>query len=150
MRLIDLIFDDSPNIIENVGLKWNKECLPYDLICLLNIEPIYFDLDKYTLRPSSIISLNEVFKTLIKYPNMILEVNSYADSRASIPYNRVLSLRRAQVTKSWLVKKGIDQNRLVIKAFGEENIDNLCGDNVDCSEREYQLNRKSSFKILKF
>ena len=81
---------------------------------------------------------------------MILEVNSYADSRASIPYNRVLSLRRAQVTKSWLVKKGIDQNRLVIKAFGEENIDNLCGDNVDCSEREYQLNRKSSFKILKF
>ena len=149
-RLIDLIFDDSPNIIENVGLKWNKECLPYDLICLLNIEPIYFDLDKYTLRPSSIISLNEVFKTLIKYPNMILEVNSYADSRASISYNRVLSLRRAQVTKSWLVKKGIDPNRLIIKAFGEENTDNLCGDNVDCSEREYQLNRKSSFKILKF
>ena len=149
-RLVDLIFDDSPNIIENVGLKWNKECLPYDLICLLNIEPIYFDLDKYTLRPSSIISLNEVFKTLIKYPNMVLEVNSYADSRASIPYNRVLSLRRAQVTKSWLVKKGIDPNRLIIKAFGEENIDNLCGDNVDCSEREYQLNRKSSFKILKF
>tara|TARA_A200000113_G_scaffold225810_1_gene248107 strand:- start:204 stop:2828 length:2625 start_codon:yes stop_codon:yes gene_type:complete len=149
-RLVDLIFDDSPNIIENVGLKWNKECLPYDLICLLNIEPIYFDLDKYTLRPSSIISLNEVFKTLIKYPNMVLEVNSYADSRASIPYNRVLSLRRAQVTKSWLVKKGIDSNRLLIKAYGEENIDNLCGENVDCSEREYQLNRKSSFKILKF
>ena len=149
-RLVDLIFDDSPNIIENVGLKWNKDCLPYDLICLLNIEPIYFDLDKYTLRPSSIISLNEVFRTLIKYPNMILEVNSYADSRASIPYNRVLSLRRAQVTKSWLVKKGIDPSRLLIKAYGEENIDNLCGDNVDCSEREYQLNRKSSFKILKF
>tara|TARA_B100000575_G_scaffold276855_1_gene262633 strand:+ start:6470 stop:9178 length:2709 start_codon:yes stop_codon:yes gene_type:complete len=149
-RLVDLIFDESPNIIENVGLKWNKECLPYNLICLLNIEPIYFDLDRYTLRPSSIISLNEVFKTLIKYPNMVLEVNSYADSRASIPYNRVLSLRRAQVTKSWLVKKGIDPNRLIIKAFGEENIDNLCGDNVDCSEREYQLNRKSSFKILKF
>ena len=149
-RMVDLIFDDSPNIIENVGLKWNKECLPYDLICLLNIEPIYFDLDKYSLRPSSIISLNEVFRTLIKYPNMILEVNSYADSRASKPYNRVLSLRRAQVTKSWLVKKGIDPNRLIIKAFGEENIDNLCGDNVDCSEREYQLNRKSSFKILKF
>ena len=149
-RIVDLIFDDSPNIIENVGLKWNKECLPYDLICLLNIKPIYFDLDKYTLRPSSIISLNEVFRTLIKYPNMILEVNSYADSRASIPYNRILSLRRAQVTKSWLVKKGIDSNRLLIKAYGEENIDNLCGDNVDCSEREYQLNRKSSFKILKF
>ena len=149
-RLVDLIFDDSPNIVENVGLKWNKECLPYDLICLLNIEPIYFDLDKYTLRPSSIISLNEVFKTLIKYPNMVLEVNSYADSRASIPYNRVLSLRRAQVTRSWLVKKGIDSNRLLIKAYGEENIDNLCGENVDCSEREYQLNRKSSFKILKF
>ena len=149
-RLVDLIFDDSPNIIENVGLKWNKECLPYDLICLLNIEPIYFDLDKYTLRPSSIVSLDEVFRTLIKYPNMILEVNSYADSRASVPYNRVLSLRRAQVTKSWLVKKGIDPSRLLIKAYGEENTDNLCGDNVDCSEREYQLNRKSSFKILKF
>ena len=73
---------------------------------------------------------------------MILEVNSYADSRASIPYNRVLSLRRAKVTKSWLVKKGIDPSRLLIKAYGEENIDNLCGDNVDCFGKRISIKQK--------
>ena len=87
---------------------------------------------------------------LIKHPDMALQISSYADSRASKEYNRILSLKRARVTKNWLISKGIDPSRLLIKALGEENKDNICIDNVDCSEAEYQLNRKSTFKILKF
>ena len=87
---------------------------------------------------------------LIKYPEMVLQISSYADSRASKEYNRKLSLKRAKVTKNWLINKGIDPSRLLIKALGEENLDNICIDNIDCSEAEYQLNRKSTFKILKF
>ena len=87
---------------------------------------------------------------MVKYPTMTLQISSYADSRASKEYNRELSERRASTTKKWLTNKGIDPNRLLIKALGEENFDNICGENSDCSESEYQLNRKSTFKILYF
>ena len=147
-RILTLDLKQDQNIYENVDLEWSTNCLPDDLICVLGIEPIYFDLNKATLKGSSILSLDKVIIAMTKYPNMILQISSYADSRASIQYNKDLSLRRATKTKNWLTIKGVDSSRLIIKAMGEENIDNVCLDNPGCSEAEYQLNRKSTFKIL--
>ena len=149
-RQIQLDPSEGQKLIENIDLSWTTDCLPDDLICVLGVEPIFFELNKATLKRNSILSLNKVLVALIKYPEMLLQVSSYADSRASKEYNRKLSLKRAKVTKNWLINKGIDPTRLLIKALGEENKDNICIDNVDCSEAEYQLNRKSTFKILKF
>ena len=147
-RILTLDLKQDQNIYENIDLEWSTNCLPDDLICILGIEPIYFDLNKATLKGSSILSLDKVIIAMTKYPNMILQISSYADSRASIQYNKDLSLRRATKTKNWLTIKGVDSSRLIIKAMGEENIDNVCLDNPGCSEAEYQLNRKSTFKIL--
>jgi len=147
-RILTLDLKQDQNIYENIDLEWSTNCLPDDLICVLGIEPIYFDLNKATLKGSSILSLDKVIIAMTKYPNMILQISSYADSRASIQYNKDLSLRRATKTKNWLTIKGVDSSRLIIKAMGEENIDNVCLDNPGCSEAEYQLNRKSTFKIL--
>jgi len=149
-RILTLDLKQDQNIYENIDLEWSTNCLPDDLICVLGIEPIYFDLNKATLKGSSILSLNKVIIAMTKYPNMILQISSYADSRASIQYNKDLSLRRATKTKNWLTSKGVNSSRLIIKAMGEENIDNVCLDNPGCSEAEYQLNRKSTFKILEF
>ena len=149
-RQIQLDSSEGQKLVENIDLSWTTDCLPEDLICVLGIEPIFFELNKATLKRNSILSLNKVLVALIKYPEMVLQISSYADSRASKEYNRKLSLKRAKVTKNWLINKGIDPSRLLIKALGEENIDNICIDNIDCSEAEYQLNRKSTFKILKF
>ncbi|MDG1091094.1 MAG: OmpA family protein [Flavobacteriaceae bacterium] len=148
-RLLQLDVSEGQKLIENIDLSWTTDCLPDDLICVLGVEPIFFELNKATLKRNSILSLNKVLVALIKYPNMALQISSYADSRASKEYNRILSLKRAKVTKNWLVNKGIDPTRLLIKALGEENKDNICVNNEDCSEAEYQLNRKSTFKILK-
>ena len=149
-RVLNLDFKQTINIVENIDLEWTTNCLPNDLICILGVEPIFFDLDKATLKSSSIKSLKNVLIALIKYPNMTLEISSYADSRASLEYNKVLSRRRAIRTKNWLTSKGIDSIRLIIKALGEENVDNICLDNPDCTEEEYQLNRKSTFKIMTY
>ena len=107
-------------------------------------------MNKSTLKKNSVLSLNKVLVALFKYPDMILQIRSYADSRASKDYNKKLSLKRANVTKQWLVNKGVNSNRLLIQAIGEENKDNICKGDANCSEAEYQLNRKSTFKILKF
>ena len=149
-RILKFNFNENQNIFENIDLSWLTNCIPDDLICVLGVEPIFFDLDKATLTRSSVLSLKKVLIAMVKYPTMILQISSYADSRASKEYNRELSERRASTTRKWLTNKGIDPNRLLIKALGEENFDNICGENSDCSESEYQLNRKSTFKILSF
>ena len=149
-RILKFNFIENQNIFENIDLSWLTNCIPDDLICVLGVEPIFFDLDKATLTRSSVLSLKKVLIAMVKYPTMTLQISSYADSRASKEYNRELSERRASTTKKWLTNKGIDPNRLLIKALGEENFDNICGENSDCSESEYQLNRKSTFKILYF
>ena len=149
-REIEIDFTKKGKVYENIDLKWTSNCLPDDLICVLGVEPIYFELNKSTLKKNSVLSLNKVLVALIKYPDMKLQIRSYADSRASKEYNKKLSLKRANVTKQWLVNRGVNSNRLLIQAIGEENKDNICKGDVNCSEAEYQLNRKSTFKILKF
>ena len=149
-REIEIDFTQKGKVYENIDLKWTSNCLPDDLICVLGVEPIYFELNKSTLIKNSVLSLNKVLVALFKYPDMILQIRSYADSRASKEYNKKLSLRRANVTKQWLVNRGVNSNRLLIQAIGEENKDNICKGDANCSEAEYQLNRKSTFKILKF
>ena len=149
-RILKFNFNENQNIFENIDLSWLTNCIPDDLICVLGVEPIFFDLDKATLTRSSVLSLKKVLIAMVKHPTMILQISSYADSRASKEYNRELSERRASTTKKWLTNKGIDPNRLLIKALGEENFDNICGDNSECTESEYQLNRKSIFNILYF
>lgn len=150
IREIEIDFTQKGKVYENIDLKWTSNCLPDDLICVLGVEPIYFELNKSTLKKNSVLSLNKVLVALFKYPDMILQIRSYADSRASKEYNKKLSLRRANVTKQWLVNRGVNSNRLLIQAIGEENKDNICKGDANCSEAEYQLNRKSTFKILKF
>ena len=149
-REIEIDLTKKEKVYENIDLKWTSNCLPDDLICVLGVEPIYFELNKSTLKKNSVLSLNKVLVALFKYPDMILQIRSYADSRASKDYNKKLSLKRANVTKQWLINKGVNSNRLLIQAIGEENKDNICKGDVNCSEAEYQLNRKSTFKILKF
>ena len=45
---------------------------------------------------------------------------AHTDSDGSIDYNKALSGRRSQATKKKMLEMGIDENRLVIKNFGEE------------------------------
>lgn len=79
---------------------------------------------------------------------MRIQIESHTDSRASEKYNLRLSIRRAKSTKAWLVKKGIDSNRINERGFGEGQLENYCEDNVDCDEKEHQLNRRSVFTII--
>ncbi|PKH67819.1 hypothetical protein CXF59_00075, partial [Flavobacterium sp. ALD4] len=59
-----------------------------------------------------------------------------------------LSDRRAQSTIAWLIENGVDKGRLTAKGYGENQLINKCADNVDCTEEEHQLNRRSEFIIM--
>ena len=118
-----------------------------DLADVFKINLIYFDLDKWNIRPDAAIDLAKVLDVLEQYPTMKLDIRSHTDSRASHAYNEKLSDRRAKSTMAWLVSKGISKNRLNAKGYGETQLVNKCADGVQCSEAEHQLNRRSQFII---
>jgi len=119
-----------------------------DLRNLLQLDPIYFDLDKSNIRAYAEVELQKVLAVLKKYAQMKIDIRSHTDSRAGDAYNLVLSDKRAQSTVNYLVQKGIDKSRVTGKGYGETQLINGCDNNTDCSEEEHQLNRRSEFIIL--
>lgn len=139
--------NNANKVVKDISLNWIKNCDPNDLICLLNINPILFDLDKYYINFRAAKELKKVYVALMKYPEIKIEISSHTDSRGSNEYNQKLSIKRANETKNWLVKRGIDPSRLITNGYGEFDLENYCNDNIECEEDEHQVNRRSVFKI---
>ena len=118
-----------------------------DLGKCFGIKMIYFDLDKSNIRTEAAIDLEKILVVLNNYPTMKLDIRSHTDSRATFKYNEALSNRRAKSTIEWLVKNGIDPNRLTGRGYGETQLINKCADNIKCTEEEHQSNRRSEFII---
>jgi outer membrane protein OmpA-like peptidoglycan-associated protein/tetratricopeptide (TPR) repeat protein len=126
---------------------FSKDCPPYDLGCLLGLNPIYFDLNKYYIRPDAEIELTKVFNAMIRFPELIVRIESHTDSRSPQSYNLRLSQNRATSTRNWLLQRGIAPSRLSSVGYGESQLINRCADGVPCTEAEHQLNRRSMFII---
>lgn len=118
-----------------------------DLADVFGINLIYFDLDKWNIRPDAAVDLAKILDVLEQYPTMKIDIRSHTDSRASAAYNNKLSDRRAKSTRDWLISKGIAKERLSAKGYGETQLVNKCADGVQCTEEEHQLNRRSQFVI---
>jgi outer membrane protein OmpA-like peptidoglycan-associated protein/tetratricopeptide (TPR) repeat protein len=118
-----------------------------DIGPLLDIKQIYFDFDKFDIRSDAAYELSKIKAFMELYLQVSVEIRSHTDSRAPDQYNEVLSDRRAQSTRNWLISKGIDASRLTAKGFGERRLLNKCLNGVACSSEEHQLNRRSEFIV---
>jgi outer membrane protein OmpA-like peptidoglycan-associated protein len=119
-----------------------------DLAKILNIPIIYFDLDKAIIRNDAAFYLEKIIAFMNQYPKIKIDVRSHTDSRQSAKYNELLSDRRAQSTREWIIKNGIDPGRITAKGYGESQLVNQCSDDVKCTEEEHQANRRSEFIIV--
>lgn len=123
------------------------DCPVNDLGCRLDLQPIYFDFDKHYIRPDAEVELAKILQAMKQYPQLNIHIESHTDSRGDDNYNMQLSERRAKSTLEWLVEKGIDRKRLTSKGYGESQLINNCSNDVQCSQEEHQLNRRSMFII---
>jgi OOP family OmpA-OmpF porin len=98
---------------------------PKDLSRLTGVvKGVQFELDKDVLKPSSFAALDRAVKTLNKYPEVRIEISAHTDNTGNADYGRVLSPRRAQAVKQYLVDHGIDEKRLETRGAGpDEPID---------------------------
>ena len=113
----------------------------------VNINTIYFDFDKFNIRPDAAKELDKVVQVMKEYPELKIHATSHTDSRGSDAYNMKLSIKRAKATVDYLVSHGIDRSRLSYKGYGETQLVNRCSNGVKCSEEEHQANRRTDFTI---
>ncbi|AQG79982.1 carboxypeptidase regulatory-like domain-containing protein [Spirosoma montaniterrae] len=115
---------------------------------VFQLKNIYYDLNKFFIRPDAARELDHVLAILKEYPQMQIELRSHTDARATDMYNIRLSENRARAALDYLISRGIPASRLVAKGYGESEILNGCVDGVACSEDEHQQNRRTEFKIV--
>ena len=113
----------------------------------IELENIYFDLNKWDIKPEAAKILDVLVGLMKKYPRMEIQIGAHTDSRATETYNLMLSNNRAASTLEYIVTQGVDRNRLRHKGFGESMPLVNCGDK--CTEAEHSINRRCEFRILK-
>lgn len=119
-----------------------------DLAKLLQLSTIYFDFDRYDIRPDAEVEIQKVIAAMEKYPSLILKVTSHTDSQGKDTYNLWLSQKRAEATTAYMVSMGISRKRLLEEGFGETRLVNKCSNGIECTQEEHQMNRRSEFLIL--
>lgn len=112
------------------------------------IENIRYDLNKWEIRPDAAKELDNLVQILRDNPNIVVELGSHTDCRASDEYNLNLSQKRAESAVEYIIKKGkITANRITAKGYGETKLLNKCDDGVACTELEHAMNRRTEIRI---
>lgn len=84
------------------------------------LEGINFETNSARITPDSEERLLTTLNTLKNNPNIEVEISGHTDSRGSNESNQILSEKRANSVKEWLVNKGIDPSRITTIGYGEE------------------------------
>ncbi len=135
--------------LESKGLwkfDYTKAEEPEKVISLPNI---YYRFDSYTLSPESTESLDNLYGFLSQNPNQRIKVLSHTDSRGPRAYNEQLSNLRAREVVRYLIRRGIDQDRLAYEGRGESQPINECKDGVYCTNEKHAENRRTEFVLIK-
>jgi len=137
-----------PVVVSSLKLKIDKGGV--DIANLIKFNQIYFDLDNFSIRNDAKVELEKIVEVLKTYPKIKIEIGSHTDASQHRKYNKILSQKRAESTFDYLVKRGINKDRLTAKGYGESKLVNKCSDGVLCSETERQQNRRSTFIIIEY
>jgi outer membrane protein OmpA-like peptidoglycan-associated protein len=111
------------------------------------INNIYYDFDKWDIRPDAAKELDKLVITLKQNPKITIELSSYTDSRGSDTYNMFLSQKRAESAVTYIISRGVTSERIVAKGYGETKPVNRCINGVACTDAEHQLNRRTEFMV---
>ncbi|REK33726.1 MAG: flagellar motor protein MotB [Bacteroidetes bacterium] len=135
------------NRSENMFVKLKLELEQIIVNKPIVLENIYYDLDKYDIRPDAAVGLDKLVAIMQDNPEISIELSSHTDSRADDRYNMILSQRRAESAVNYIVSRGIDASRITAKGYGETMLVNECANKVNCTEEQHQANRRTEFKV---
>ena len=107
-----------------------------------SLQTIYFDLDKYDIKPDDARILEEGAKWIKdKKPGLVM-IEGNCDERGTVEYNLALGERRSEAAKDYLVSLGVDANKLKTISYGKSKpVDT--GHNEDA----WAKNRRDNFVV---
>ncbi len=118
--------------------------VPIEIGAVVRLNNVFFDFDKWDLRPESFVELDRVVKLLNENPAIEIEMSAHTDSYGSDDYNFKLSDNRARSVMNYIISKGIATSRIISQGYGETKPFTL----NDTPENR-QLNRRVELTILK-
>jgi OOP family OmpA-OmpF porin len=104
---------------------------------------IFFDYNKFELKPESMVELEKVLRFLTENPEIKIEISGHTDNQGSEEGNLALSQKRAASVSDYLIQKGVVGTRLKTLGLGSKRpiLDNSTEDNR-------KVNRRIEFRIL--
>jgi len=115
---------------------------PRDFAAVADLKDIFFDFDKYDIRPTDAKMLDANAAWLKSHDNMLVLVEGHCDERGTNEYNLALGERRAKATMNYLVAQGVQANRITIISYGEERP--VCTEHTEAC---WAKNRRAHFLI---
>ena len=115
---------------------------PKEFAAVPELKPIYFDFDKYDIRPGDAKVLDANAQWLKSNDSQLLLIEGHCDERGTNEYNLALGERRAKSTMNYLVSQGVQASRITIISYGEERP--VC---TQKNEECWSKNRRAQFLV---
>jgi peptidoglycan-associated lipoprotein len=128
---------------ETTPPETGKEEISKRVITQDDLQPIYFDFDKYDLRSGDREILNLNATVLKENPSVKIRIEGNCDERGTVEYNLALGERRAAAARDYLINLSIDADRISIISYGKER-PKYPGQN----EAAWSKNRRDDFVIV--
>jgi OOP family OmpA-OmpF porin len=109
----------------------------------IRLNNIFFDIDKFVLRPESFSELNRVVEFLEENPSIKVEIAGHTDNTGTDEHNLALSKNRAGAVSKYLIQKGIPKDRVSTQFYGESR-----PRDTNATKEGRQNNRRVEFTIL--
>jgi outer membrane protein OmpA-like peptidoglycan-associated protein len=115
---------------------------PIEVNASIVLNNIFFDVNKFDLKPESQVELDKLLQLLTENPTLKIEISGHTDNAGKPADNLALSVNRAKAVVNYLTIKGIPANRLIAKGYGETK---PMADNK--TEDGRALNRRTEMKV---
>ena len=128
---------------EDKPVEQDLQLVPIEKDAVITLNNVFFDFDKAILKSESKPELDRLITTLTERTSMVIEVVGHTDNTGTEEYNLGLSERRANAVASYLKTKGVDDNKITVKFFGEAQ-----PATTNNTKEGRSKNRRVEFKIL--
>jgi peptidoglycan-associated lipoprotein len=115
---------------------------PKEFMAVAALKEVYFDFDKYDIRPDDAKTLDTNAAWLKSNADNLVLIEGHCDERGTNEYNLALGERRAKATMNYLVSQGIQANRITIISYGEERP--VCTEHMEAC---WAKNRRAGFLV---
>lgn len=131
--------ENDTEIVKNIDIELEPIVIGKEIV----LQNIYYDYDKFYIRPDAIPDLNYLVKIMFDNPNITIQMGSHTDTNGTDEYNKVLSDNRAKAVVKYLAENNVDPSRLSWFGYGESDLLVY----PEMSDEDEQANRRTEFRI---